>query len=64
VAEEDANPYQEPPWIEGVNNLGEVLEGIRLALDRPERFSSEQLTSLAGEIQAAAQRHGVYEPID
>lgn len=62
--DEQESPYNEPPWIEGVNDLGEVIEGIQLALRRPERFSSEQLSGLASEIQDAARRYGVYEPID
>jgi hypothetical protein len=49
---------------EGLTDLGEVFEGIRSALDRPERFSSETLTALAQEIEAAARRYGVYEPLD
>jgi hypothetical protein len=64
IVDEEQNPYNESPWIEGVNDLGEVIEGIQLALRRPERFSSEQLSNLASEIQDAARRCGVYEPID
>jgi hypothetical protein len=56
--------WHEPPWLEGLNDLGEVLEGIENALSRPERFTSEQLAALAHELQAAARRHGVYEPPD
>ena len=62
--DDEQNPYNEPLWIEGTSDLLEVVEGIQLALRRPERFSSEQLSSLAQEIQEAARRHGVYEPID
>jgi hypothetical protein len=62
--DDEENPYQEPPWMEGVNNLGEAIEGINIALARPERFSSQQLNDLAREIQDAARRYGVYEPID
>jgi hypothetical protein len=62
--DEEENPHQESPWMEGLNDLGEVIEGINIALGRPERFSSEQLSSLAREIQDAARRYGVYEPID
>jgi hypothetical protein len=61
---EDDSPYQEPPHLEGLNNLGEVLEGIQRALERPERFSSAALTALAKEVEEAAVRHGVYEPHD
>lgn len=58
------SPYNEPPWIERLNELGEVLERVTLALRRPERFSTEQLQSLAGEIRESAKRRGVFEPID
>jgi hypothetical protein len=58
------SPDYEPPWLEGVNDLGEVLEGIQNALEKPERFSSETLSRVAREIEEAARRHGVYEPFD
>jgi hypothetical protein len=61
---EDEPPYSEPPHLEGLNNLGEVLEGIQIALQRPARFSSETLTALARDVEEAARRHGVYEPLD
>jgi hypothetical protein len=48
----------------GLNDLGEVLEGIQNALEKPERFTSETLSRLAREIEEAAQRHEVYEPFD
>jgi hypothetical protein len=56
--------WNEPPWLAGLNDLGEVLEGIRIAIDRPERFTSEQLTALADELRDAAVRYGVFEPLD
>jgi hypothetical protein len=61
---DDESPYYEPPHLEGLNDLGEVLEGITLALQRPERYSSDELSALAREIEAAARRFSVYEPID
>jgi hypothetical protein len=65
VSDEDEAPvWSEPPWLEGLNDLSDVLEGIHIALDQPERFTSEQLTALAREVQEAARRHGVYEPLD
>jgi hypothetical protein len=57
-------PYEEPPHLAGLNDLGEVLEGIDIALDRPERFTSEHLSALAKEIEAVAARFGIYEPAD
>jgi hypothetical protein len=47
-----------------VNDLGEALEGIQNALEKPERFTSETLSRLPREIEEAAQRHEVYEPFD
>jgi hypothetical protein len=47
-----------------VNELVNVLEGISLALEHPERFTSEQLTALARKIEAAALQHRVYEPLE
>jgi hypothetical protein len=64
ASDDDAPIWREPPWLEGLNDLGEVLEGIQIALDRPERFTTEQLQALAREVQDAARRHGVYEPLD
>jgi hypothetical protein len=40
------------------------LFAINMALERPERYSSETLTALAKELEAAAVRYGVYEPHD
>jgi hypothetical protein len=57
-------PHSEPPWLEGLNELTEVLEGIEIALDKPERFTSEALAQLAREIEEAARRHNIYEPHD
>jgi hypothetical protein len=51
-------------YLAGLNDLGEVLEGIQIALDRPDRFTSEHLSALANEIAAVAERYGVYEPLD
>lgn len=62
--DDDAPIWHEPPWLEGLNDLGEVLEGIQIALARPERFTTEQLQALAREVQGAARRYGVYEPLD
>jgi hypothetical protein len=64
MADDEGPIYEEPPYLEGLNDLGEVLEGVQVALGRPERFSSETLSALAGEIAAAARRYGVYEPFD
>ncbi len=61
---EGDEPYFEPPWLEGLNELIEVLEGIEIALEKPERFTSETLVELAREIEEAARRHNVYEPLD
>jgi hypothetical protein len=61
---DDDAPYSEPPWLEGLNELTEVLEGIEVALDKPERFTSKALAQLAREIEEAARRHNVYEPHD
>jgi hypothetical protein len=47
-------PYREPLWLEGLNELGEVLEGISIALDRPERFSTPALSALAKELEEVA----------
>jgi hypothetical protein len=60
----DESPYKEPPWLEGLNELLDVLQGISIALDRPERFSTPQLLTLANELQELARRHGIYEPLD
>ena len=57
-------PYTEPQYLEGLNDLDDVIDGIRIALQRPERFTTEQLQALAQEVQEAARRHGVYEPLD
>ena len=64
MTDEQPSPYHESHWIEGVNELGEVLEGISIALDRPERFTSPHLVAMAAEIESVAKRYGVYEPID
>jgi hypothetical protein len=63
---DDSEPpiWNEPLWLAGLNDVGEVLEGIKIALERPERFTSEQLSALAQELQEAARRYGVYEPFD
>ena len=50
--------------MEGLNDVGEVIEGINHALERPERFTSAHLSALAGELQETARRYGVYEPLD
>ena len=60
----DAPLWNEPPWLDGLNDLGEVLEGIQRALRKPERFTSEQLSALAREVQEAALRRDVHEPLD
>jgi hypothetical protein len=60
----DESPHYEPPYLEGLNDLGEVLEGIQIALQQPARFSSETLTALAKDVEETAKRHGVYEPLD
>ena len=43
-----------------------TVEGVERAFTRPERFTSEQLSGLAREVQDAALGHGVYlyEPFD
>jgi hypothetical protein len=64
VSDDDAPIWNEPPHLAGLNDLGEVLFAINMALERPERYSSETLTALAKELEAAAVRYGVYEPHD
>ena len=62
---DDETPLRnEPSWMEGLNDVGEVIEGINHALERPERFTSAHLSALAGELQETARRYGVYEPLD
>jgi hypothetical protein len=61
---DDDAPYSKPPWLEALNELTEGLEGIEMALDKPERFTSEALAQLAREIEEAARRHNVFEPLD
>jgi hypothetical protein len=48
---DDHARYSEAPWLEGLNELTEVLEGIENALDKPERFTSDRLAQLAREIE-------------
>lgn len=64
MSDDDAPIWNEPPWLAGFNDVGEVIEGINIALQRPERFSSDHLTALAKELQEVARRYGVYEPLD
>jgi hypothetical protein len=64
VTNDEESPYSEPPYLEGLNNLGEVIEGIRLALQRPERFTTAHLQRMAHELEEIARRYGVYEPLE
>ncbi len=59
------NAYlNEPPWLAGLNDVGEVIEAINRALERPERFTSEHLSAVAVDLAEVALRGGVYEPHD
>jgi hypothetical protein len=64
MSDDEAPIWNEPEWMAGLNDLGEVIEAINRALQRPERFTSHQLSSLAGELQKVARRYGVWDPHD
>jgi hypothetical protein len=64
VADDEVPIWNEPEWMAGLNDVGEVIEAINVALQRPERFTSDHLTSLANELADVARRHGVFEPLD
>lgn len=51
MTEDEAPVWEEPPYLVALNDLAEALEGIQIALDRPERFAPETLQALAEEIQ-------------
>lgn len=55
----------EPPisWLAALNDLREVLAEIMVAVDRPERLTSEQLTAFCDELRDVAMRYGVFEPL-
>jgi hypothetical protein len=61
---DERSPYREPAHVEGLNELINVLEGIQVAIRSPEGFATSTLTTLAREIEDAARRAGVYEPLE